>query len=206
MTSILTRYRVLIVLCQMKAILSSFDWFILMACHTVKCYFILSCFLNVFFFPFARSFIEWLGPSWYLNVTNENSLFSHGLIEYEYFLNWSIWPIDGNLTDTTNLGQTGSESNGNEKELQTPQISKSGSESNNYEEVFPRVLELESHHQIYFSIIPRTTPFWEGYSLHILRFADRAIITCGLMSNLGCVLRFVANSYRISLDELVLVI
>ena len=39
---------------------------------------------------------------------------------------WFIWPIDGTLTGTTTLGQSGPKSNGNEGVLQLPQSSKTG--------------------------------------------------------------------------------
>ena len=35
-------------------------------------------------------------------------------IKYEYFLNRSIWPMDGTLTRTTTPDQSGPGSNGNE--------------------------------------------------------------------------------------------
>ena len=38
-------------------------------------------------------------------------------IKYIKFLNWSIWPINGTLTDTTTRGQSGSGSNDNKKIL-----------------------------------------------------------------------------------------
>ena len=40
-------------------------------------------------------------------------------IEYEWFLNRSFWPMDGALTGTTTLGQSGPGSNSNEGVLPT---------------------------------------------------------------------------------------
>ena len=50
------------------------------------------------------------------------SFFAHGPIEYELFLNRSIWLIDGNQKGTTTSDQSGPEGNGNEVVLNTPQI------------------------------------------------------------------------------------
>ena len=42
---------------------------------------------------------------------------------YDKWLNSSIWPINGNLTDTTTPGQSGPKSKGNEGVLHIPQAS-----------------------------------------------------------------------------------
>ena len=47
-------------------------------------------------------------------------------LEYESFFNRSIIPIDRILTGTTTYGQSGPGSNGNEKILLTPQLSRTG--------------------------------------------------------------------------------
>ena len=44
------------------------------------------------------------------------------LTEYEWFLNRSIWPINGTFTETTNPGQSVPGSNGNEGASHIPQI------------------------------------------------------------------------------------
>ena len=41
-------------------------------------------------------------------------------------INSSIWPIDGTLTSTTTVSQSGSESNGNKGVLQIPQTPRQG--------------------------------------------------------------------------------
>ena len=40
--------------------------------------------------------------------------FAHSAIEYELFLNRSIWALDGALTGTTTLCQSGTEGNAND--------------------------------------------------------------------------------------------
>ena len=50
-------------------------------------------------------------------------------IEYKKFLNWSIWPIDRNLTGTTTLSQSGPGSNGKDGALHILQISKTETSS-----------------------------------------------------------------------------
>ena len=47
-------------------------------------------------------------------------------IKYEWFLNRSIWSLNGTLSDMTPLGQSGPGSNGNEGIFHTPQISRTG--------------------------------------------------------------------------------
>ena len=54
------------------------------------------------------------------------SFFVHSFIEYKWFLNGSILPIDGALTGTILLRQSNPWSNGNEEVLNTLQISKTG--------------------------------------------------------------------------------
>ena len=54
-------------------------------------------------------------------------------------MNSTIWPIDGTLTGTTTLGQSGHESNGNEGVHHIPQTSR-----------------LELHHQMQFNVILKT--------------------------------------------------
>ena len=61
-------------------------------------------------------------------------------------LNWSVWLRDRTLTDTTNPGHSGPGISGNEGFS-----------------AFPRSLELEPHHQIYFSVLPKTLPFCWSY-------------------------------------------
>ena len=46
--------------------------------------------------------------------------------KYRKWLTISIWPINGNLTGTTNPDQSGPGSNGNEGLLHIPQSSKAG--------------------------------------------------------------------------------
>ena len=43
--------------------------------------------------------------------------FAHSVIEYEWFLNRSIWPLDVPVSASTTLGQTGPGSNSNEEVL-----------------------------------------------------------------------------------------
>ena len=52
--------------------------------------------------------------------------FAKGPIEYEYFFNRSIWPINRTVTGTTTPGQSGTRSNGNEGELNTLVIFRTG--------------------------------------------------------------------------------
>ena len=67
-------------------------------------------------------------------------------IKYKWFLNHSIWPIDGTLTDTATTGQSEPESNGNKGVNST----------------LPAFPELEPHHQTQFNVMPRTPIFfWE---------------------------------------------
>ena len=68
----------------------------------------------------------------FLSVLQIFFFFAHGLIEYESFLNRSIRPIDGTLTGTNILGQSGPRSNGNEGVLNTPQISTRASQLDAY--------------------------------------------------------------------------
>ena len=60
-----------------------------------------------------------------VTILNTNNLPLYG-IKYSHliqiFLNSSVWPVDGTLTGTTNLGQSGPGSNVNEEVLHTPQI------------------------------------------------------------------------------------
>ena len=53
-------------------------------------------------------------------------MISNITIKYKRFSNRSIWSIEGILTGTTTLGQSGSGSNDNEGVLHTPQISRIG--------------------------------------------------------------------------------
>ena len=46
-------------------------------------------------------------------VVSWDDFFAHGPMEYEYFLCWSICPIDGTLTGTTTPGQSGHWNNSN---------------------------------------------------------------------------------------------
>ena len=46
--------------------------------------------------------------------------------KYSKWLNSSIWPIDGTVTGTTTLGQSGPGSNSNEGVFHIPQSSKMG--------------------------------------------------------------------------------
>ena len=46
--------------------------------------------------------------------------------KYSKWLNSFFWPIDGTLTGTTTLGQSGPESNSNQGVLYIPQSSRSG--------------------------------------------------------------------------------
>ena len=50
-------------------------------------------------------------------------------IEYELFLNKSIQPIDGTLTDTSTPDQNGPGNNGNEEVLHITQVSRTGASS-----------------------------------------------------------------------------
>ena len=60
-------------------------------------------------------------------ITNTNNFICTQLsgfknrFKYSKWLNSSIWPIDGSLTGTTTLGQSGPGSNGNEGVLHIPQ-------------------------------------------------------------------------------------
>ena len=51
----------------------------------------------------------------FISLFNTNQLLAHSWIVWckEKGLNSSIWPIDGTLTGTTTLGQSGSGNNGN---------------------------------------------------------------------------------------------
>ena len=55
------------------------------------------------------------------------SFFAHGSIEYKWFLNRSIWPIDRKLTWISTLGQSGPGSNGNKSVLHISEISRNES-------------------------------------------------------------------------------
>ena len=52
--------------------------------------------------------------------------FAYSPIEYKYFLNRSIWPLDNTQTGINTPGQSGPWSNGDEWVLHTPQISRTG--------------------------------------------------------------------------------
>ena len=81
----------------------------------VHCMFI-STFLVLFF---LKSFIfcTWLVSC--LGFMAYQPYFEHSPMEYEWFLDRSIWPIDGTLTSTTTLGQREPESKSDEGVLHT---------------------------------------------------------------------------------------
>ena len=96
--------------------------------------------------------------------------YSNIAIKYRLFLNSSIWPVDGTLTNNTSRSYNETRSNGNEVLLNiaikykwflnksiwlidgTPTGMKRYS-------TLRRALELEPHHQIQFSVISETLLF-----------------------------------------------
>ena len=75
----------------------------------------------------VRQFLHFLSVVFSL----ESFFFYVGHIEYEYFSNWSILPMDRTLKGTTPPGQSEPWSSGNEKVLHTPQISRTGASQSN---------------------------------------------------------------------------
>ena len=76
----------------------------------------------------------------------------------------SILSIDKTLTGTTILGQSGPGSNGNERLLHTPQISRTGASSSD---------NVSYHTQDTHFWGGWVLPFYRGYSQHTLSPADR---------------------------------
>ena len=58
-------------------------------------------------------------------------------IEYEYFLNRSIWPVDGTLKGSTNPGEGEPTSKSNEGVLHIPRISITGASRPSWEGGLP---------------------------------------------------------------------
>ena len=97
------------------------DWLILTACQPVR----LFC---------AKKLKNCIHCMFIYTFVSKEVFFAHGPTEYELFLNRSIRPIDRSITDTTNLDQSGTGSNENER-------------------VHSRSLKLEPYHQMQFSVM-----------------------------------------------------
>ena len=62
--------------------------------------------------------------TFFMQLFLKSFFFALGHIGNKWFINKSIWPIDGTLTGTTTPGQSGTGSNGNKRVLHSPQSSR----------------------------------------------------------------------------------